>query len=223
MPLIREEDGAELRAHLEEHLRGPVTIDYFTRPDSKLFMPGRQCEACDDTRRLLEEVAGLSDRITLNVHDFFGDDDPTVSTMAVDRIPAIVLRGGARGRIRFFGFPGGYVFAGFLEQLIDVGNGSTDLSPETKEALQGLVRDVHIRVFVTPSCPFCPAAGRLAQKMAVESDKVTADVVEAAEFPDLVERYRVRGVPKVVVNDSVEFVGAQPEARFLKKVLEAAA
>jgi thioredoxin-related protein len=54
--------------------------------------------------------------------------------------------------------------------------------------------------------------------MAVESEHVTADVIEAMEFPDLAQRYRVRGVPKIVINDSVEFVGALPESQFLEYV-----
>lgn len=54
--------------------------------------------------------------------------------------------------------------------------------------------------------------------MAVESEHVTADVIEATEFPDLARRYGVRGVPKIVINDSVEFVGALPEAQFLTYV-----
>jgi thioredoxin-related protein len=54
--------------------------------------------------------------------------------------------------------------------------------------------------------------------MAVESERVTADVIEAMEFPDLAQRYRVRGVPKIVINDSVEFVGALPESQFLEYV-----
>jgi len=55
----------------------------------------------------------------------------------------------------------------------------------------------------------------LAHQMAVESEHVTADVIEATEFPDLARRYRVRGVPKIVVNDSVEFVGALPETDYV--------
>jgi predicted DsbA family dithiol-disulfide isomerase len=51
--------------------------------------------------------------------------------------------------------------------------------------------------------------------MAVESSRVTADVIEATEFPDLARRYMVRGVPKVVINEEVEFVGALPESDFL--------
>jgi hypothetical protein len=57
--------------------------------------------------------------------------------------------------------------------------------------------------------------------MAIASEKVTADVVEATEFPELVQLYRVSGVPKTVVNDSVEFLGGQPERRFLQEVLRA--
>lgn len=59
--------------------------------------------------------------------------------------------------------------------------------------------------------------------MAVESEHVTADVIEAMEFPDLAQRYGVRGVPKVVINDQVEFVGAQPESGFLSYLKAAVA
>ena len=58
--------------------------------------------------------------------------------------------------------------------------------------------------------------------MAIESERVTGDVIEATEFPDLVRRYGVRGVPKIVINDSVEFVGALPENQFLSYVRTAA-
>jgi protein-disulfide isomerase len=54
--------------------------------------------------------------------------------------------------------------------------------------------------------------------MAVESERVTADVIEATEFPDLARRYAVRGVPKIVINDRAEFVGALPEAEYLAQV-----
>lgn len=64
-------------------------------------------------------------------------------------------------------------------------------------------------------------AARLAHKLAIVSDKVVADVIEATEFPDYVQRYRVSGVPKTVINEKVDFVGGQPEARFLQYVLKA--
>jgi hypothetical protein len=57
--------------------------------------------------------------------------------------------------------------------------------------------------------------------MAIESARVTADVVEANEFPELSERFAVSGVPKIVINDRVELLGAQREARFVEAVVQA--
>ena len=63
---------------------------------------------------------------------------------------------------------------------------------------------------------------RLAQHMAVASDRVSATAIEATEFPELSRAYRVMAVPKVVINDRVEFEGALPESEFLEAVLRAA-
>lgn len=63
---------------------------------------------------------------------------------------------------------------------------------------------------------------RLAQHMAIASPRVTAECIEATEFPDLSQRYRVMAVPKIVVNDKLQFEGALPEKDFLGVVLQAA-
>ena len=63
---------------------------------------------------------------------------------------------------------------------------------------------------------------RLAQHMAVASDRVSATAIEATEFPELSRAYRVMAVPKIVINDRVEFEGALPESQFLEAVLRAA-
>jgi len=61
----------------------------------------------------------------------------------------------------------------------------------------------------------------LAHKLAIENEHITADVVEVSEFIDMAQRYRVQGVPKTVVNDRIEIVGAVPEPRFVQQVLQA--
>jgi glutaredoxin-like protein len=225
MTFIPEKEAGELKAHLESHLTGPVTMDLFVRPLTGLWIPGRrQCETCEDAVKLLGEVASLSDKITLRIHDVSVEPEAAAAAgLDEDEVPAVVLEGAADGRARFLGIPTGLEFGTLLRRLMDVARGDTSLAPATKEALGALAKDVHIRVFVTPSCPFCPRAAVIAHQMAVESARVTADVVEATEFPELAERYHVHGVPKVVVNETVEFVGAQPEARFLDHVLRAAA
>ena len=57
----------------------------------------------------------------------------------------------------------------------------------------------------------------------MENDLITADMVEATEFPHLVQRYGVRGVPRTVVNENVFIEGAYPEPLFLEQVLQALA
>ena len=59
--------------------------------------------------------------------------------------------------------------------------------------------------------------------MAITNSHIVADVVEVSEFSDLANRYAVRGVPKTVINDTIEFVGNVPEPMFLeylKRALE---
>jgi glutaredoxin-like protein len=225
MTFIPEKEAGRLRAYLEARLTGPVTMDLFVRPLTGLWIPGRRrCDTCEDALKLLGEVASLSDNIALRVHDVSTEPEAAAAAgLGEDDVPAVVLSGAANGRARFLGIPGGLEFATLLGSLVDVARGATSLGETTRGALRGLARDVHIRVFVTPSCPFCPRAAMMAHQMAVESARVTADVVEAEEFPDLAERYHVQGVPKVVLNETVEFLGAQPEARFLDHVLRAAA
>ena len=62
---------------------------------------------------------------------------------------------------------------------------------------------------------------RLAQHMAVASNRVRAECIEATEFPEMAQRYQVMAVPKIVINDRVQFEGALPEPQFLAAVLQA--
>lgn len=64
-------------------------------------------------------------------------------------------------------------------------------------------------------------AARLAHKMAIEFPRITADVVEVSEYPELGQRYRIYGVPKTVVNDEIELEGAVPEAMLIDRLLAA--
>ena len=223
MRFISEGEADALRAHLDKKLQGPVTLDLFIEPKSAIVVPGRpECELCDETRALLEDLASLSDRITLTVHDVRTETDLARET-GVSHVPTLVLRGAARGVVRYLGIPAGLEFGTLLEDLAAVSGGITRLGNESRTKLGTLSKPVHVQVFVTPTCPYCPKVASLAHQAAVETAQITADVIEISEFPDLAERYDVLGVPKVVMNDAVELVGAQPEAAFMDAVLEAAA
>jgi len=62
---------------------------------------------------------------------------------------------------------------------------------------------------------------RLAHQLALESDLITADMVEAIEFPHLANKYDVMGVPRTIINDARHIEGAAPEAMVVQELLAA--
>jgi alkyl hydroperoxide reductase subunit AhpF len=151
MGLIGDNDKETIRKQFEESLSGEVEIVMFTERESLIIVPGKQpCEMCAPTQELLEEVAALSDKLKLTVHDISAAAEEAQS-MGIDRVPAFVFKGAARGRVRFFGIPSGYEFSALIADLVDVSKGTTDLSDETRDYLTALTEDVNIKVFTTPT------------------------------------------------------------------------
>jgi alkyl hydroperoxide reductase subunit AhpF len=77
-------------------------------------------------------------------------------------------------------------------------------------------------MFVTLTCPVCPGAAVTAARFALESDKVSLSIIDAAEFPQLAGLYNVMAVPRTVVNRGHSFEGALPEDRFVDEILQGA-
>lgn len=179
-----------------------------------------ECRFCKETRELLQEIAGLSDLVLLEVYNF-KIDKQKVEHYKVDKIPATVIEGEKDYGVRYYGAPVGYEFATFLADMVNISKGETDLVPSTKEALKKIDKKVHLQVFVSPTCPYCPRAVSLAHKLAVESELVTADMIETSEFPHLVQKYQVMGVPKTVINETSFVMGAVPEEKMIEEITKA--
>jgi glutaredoxin-like protein len=210
MSLIPDDKKELLRKELSEKMENAVKIVMFTQE--------LECRFCSDTRQLIQEFAVLSDKITVEVYDFMADADK-VKEYGIDKIPALAIVGKKDYGVRIYGIPYGYEFQTLIEAVINVSKGRTDLSDNTKAILAEVKAPVHIQVFVTLTCPHCPVAAAIAHKLAVESDMVRADVIEAGEFPTLAQKYAILGVPKIVINEKVEFVGAFNEDLFAEHVL----
>ncbi len=141
----------------------------------------------------------------------------------MDKIPAVAVVGAEDYGVRFYGIPSGYEFTSLLHAIKSVAAGKPELSEETLQALAEIAEPVHMQVFVTPTCPYCPQAVVLAHHMAVASPMIRADMVEATEFPHLATKYQVMGVPRTVINETVHVEGAAPEPMVLEKLQEALA
>ncbi len=211
MPMLSEEIAGRVKEELV-NLAGPVQLVMFTQ-DS-------ECEYCAETQQLVEEVAQLSDQLTSRVYDLIVDTEEA-EAFGVDKAPAIAVVGAEDYGVKFYGIPSGYEFATFLEAIRTVATGEPELSEDTLATLEEITEPVHMQVFVTPTCSYCPSAAVLAHNMAVASPMVRADVVEAMEFPNLARQYQVMGVPRTVLNEHVHIEGAAPEATVLEKLQEA--
>jgi len=208
--LIPEDKKELLKKDFKEKLLDPVKIVMFTQEF--------ECRFCSDTRKLAQELATLSEKITAEVYDFIADD-AKAKEYGIEKIPALAIIGKKDYGVRIYGIPYGYELQTLIEAIINVSRGKTDLSDKTKSILTEVKSPVHIQVFVTLTCPHCPVAATVAHKLAIESDMVQADVIDSSEFPDLAMKYNVIGVPKIIINEKVEFVGAFNEDLFAEHVL----
>lgn len=220
--IIQQRDREALRRLFADQLVNPVKLTVFTQVQTAMEPAlHTACQFCDDTVELARELAALSGKISIEVHDFLVEHELAASR-GVDTIPALLIEGARPSWVRYLGIPAGYEFSSLVEDVVDASAGTTRLASATRARLARLGADVHIKVFVTPTCPYCPRAVRMAHQMALESAHIRADAIEVSEFSHLAQKYRVMSVPKVVMNETTSIDGAVPEAAFLLHVLKAA-
>lgn len=211
MPMLDDKVKAEVKRALA-NMTGEVTL--------RLYTQAFECGYCKETHQLLEDLVSVNPLLKLEVKQFESDAEDVQRDM-IDKIPAIAVMGKQDYGIRFYGIPAGYEFSSLLSAILMVSTGIVKLTAETKSFLDNLSKPVHLQVFVTPTCPYCPPAVILAHQMAMYSPMVSADMVEVSEFPHLANKYSVQGVPRTVINEIVPVEGAAPEAMLLESIKKA--
>ncbi len=220
--MIPLRDQELLRQRFAVELLDQVKIDFFTQKDLPIYLPGKEpCRYCRPTQEMLQELAGLTDKISLRVHVF--DDDPeAVRQFGIERVPAIVLRGRDGARLKFYGLPSGHEFPEFVETIVYLSRQEVPLPEPVARKARRLQEQAVVRVFVTPTCPYCPQMVRAAYALAMANPKaVTAEAIEVSEFPDLARKYNIRAVPYTIINDRVAIPGAIAVDALLEQVARA--
>lgn len=213
--ILDDELTGQLQAIFTERLREPVGLIFFESADT--------CEYCAETRQLLEEVVALTDRVTLQTHRLEVEGD-LAAQYHVDKTPGLVITA-LNGTeivdygIRYAGIPAGHEFTSLINDILLVSARDSGLNEATRAFLKGLSQEVKLQVFVTPSCPYCPASVNQAHAMAFESPWIQAEMIEATEFPDLSDRFNVSGVPQTTINDGRgTVVGSGPEEVLIEEI-----
>ncbi len=211
MALLSSEDSKQV-SKLFEALETDVNIRVYTQKTD--------CPSCSDTEMILKELDTLSDKLKFTFLNLQAEGDHALKD-GVDRAPAIVVSDGTHSRVKFFGAPSGYEFSSLLTSIVDAGGSEEPLTEDTTKFLDGLETDLNMQVFVTPACPHCPGAAVLANRMASYSDKVNSSVIEANEFPELSNRFKVQGVPRTVINEKFFAEGALTESMMIQALQKA--
>jgi len=182
-----------------------------------LFVDKTACESCDDARGYMEEMAALSDKLSLTVYDVSSDEEKA-KEFGVSLTPSIVLLDSENkdNGVKFNGIPAGHEINSFISGVLNVSGAGEDLPEALVNRIKKIDRPVNIKVFVTLGCPHCPGAVSKAHKIALINPNVNAEMIEANTFDELSQKFNVSGVPKIVFNDGPDLLGDQPLDAFLE-------
>ena len=141
MGALKEKDKEKV-ANILKGIEKDVKIVMFTQE--------MECPRCEMTRLMLEEVSELSEKLSLEVHDFVAEAD-LAKKYGVDKIPATVILGDKDYGIRFYGVPAGYEFNVLIEDIMDAGKRNPGLSEEVMAELAKVDKPVHLQVLISPT------------------------------------------------------------------------
>jgi glutaredoxin-like protein len=181
------------------------------------------CGVCDDVDQFLKEFCALSDKLNCTVFDFVKEAEK-VKFYGVERVPAIIIldENDNDTRMRFYGVPAGYEINSFILALFEISGVKSDVPADIVARIKKISKPVHIQVFVSLTCPYCPDAVHMAHRIAIENNFITADMVDTSVFTPLAIKYNVTSVPKTVINENIELVGLQPIDAIVEAIEKAA-
>jgi len=211
MAKIAQDEKTKIKELFSKNLKDDVNLLFFSQEEN--------CQYCGDTEEILDEVTGLDDKVNFEKH-MVGSEK--AEEFGVDKGPVIVFlnEDDNDSGLRFNGIPSGYEFTSLIEDILDASDKERiDLSDDIKAEVKALENEVTLQVFITPTCPYCPRAVRVAHQMALLNPNIRGEMVEAIEFEELSAAYNVSGVPKTVINHGAdEQVGAVPAKTILNKI-----
>ncbi len=197
----------------EKQLAGlprPVTIEYFQTGASRLTVPGRAalapCPDCRSTLELLQEVAAVSDLVSLGVHEF-GHDPELAAEYHIDRVPGIVVNGGSSRRLDLYGLPLGHFLPVLLDAMLRVAREPREPPEEVARILDEVDEPLQVRVVGSVRHSPATQAAIIAFTLASSFARVEASVYAMESFPELVRDLDMTHTPLTFVNQSLGFAG----------------
>lgn len=167
-------------------------------------------EISDNVENLIKEIAETSDKIKI-----------IEENLNLGLKPAIQIRKKNYNNFTYFGLPSGGEFQTFIESIIYISANTHKIPPREAEFVKDIDKKVNIKLFITKSCGWCPPTIKQALGFSILNKNVFVNVIDSFDFPEVAQKYNVSTVPKIVINDKVEFVGHRSENEFLGYIFSA--
>lgn len=199
----------QIKKKFSKELKGDVKVI--------LFGKDNECTFCLEYKELAEELAALSDNLSA---EHYPVSSPEAKEHGIELAPSLLIYSPEhKTSAAFCGPPGNHFFPVLLEDIVDASRGGPNISKDIIEKAKAIDFPVKFRVFVSQSCPHCPPAVKVAHDFSLINPRIKAEMIDTALFREVAQKYRVRGVPKTVINDKIEFSGATPSTEVLSYVL----
>jgi len=163
-------------------------------------------------------LANLSPKIKVEVEKVVDGKNQRMRDIRIENYPVLVVTKGDFNRIRYYGVPSGFEISPISDAIVELSASKAGLSQKAKDSLATVRRRANIKIFVLTTCAYCPIVARHAYRAAIESQKVTAEIIDSQLFADLAQRHSVMGVPKIILNDNTDITGAIQEMDFFQKL-----
>lgn len=171
-------------------------------------------QAC---RQVIRAFRELTTKITMKE---FPLDHELAAKWSVESSPTLLIDPD-KYNIRWMGAPMGEEGRSFLEAMILIGKGKSDLSDQSRPVVQNIDSPRDIKIFVSPTCPYCPQQVVNGLKAAIEAPQfVSLEIIDIQNRPDLAEKYGAHSVPQAFANDVLIGQGAQQEEVFMSSLLK---
>lgn len=181
-----------------------------------LFTSGRYPKVEKEIEMAMNEIVSLNGKLSLEKYKV---DSRKAKSEGITNGPVIMIDGEQKGKIRFFGFPSGYQFPIFIMDVLEASGARQKINPKVAKQAKAIKKKTRIQVFEMPACTYSPIAVKVAHDIAIINENVTADMVDAFLFPELIKKYGIRETPATVINGKLAFTGVRTLHQLVKKIV----
>lgn len=192
---------------LDDDLRAQIrgVFEKLTEDIELVALVNTQEEKSRELLSLLFDIEALGARVHVRAYELGECPTCEADFNAQGRTPALgIYKNGTYTGISFFGVPGGKEMNSLILGCYNVAGAGQPVSKWTSKKLSKLKKAAHIQVFVSLACHHCAATVISAQHLAALSPHITAAMVDANLYPDLVKAYEITRVPMTVIQRETE-------------------